>query len=183
MKFEQLLQVYWSKGFYFAGRMRSFNVSLDDLFFELNGLGSYAKYLFIKRFEFGPYKYKKNKILLFFPLNERKIINIYLSQMTGISNDVKELWKYNLIRIYLIKTFKGKAQAFGKPSRGQRTWSNAWTSYKLSTPLKTFITEMKKIYFIKKKPESKNKKILKKKPKILHVNKIKTEKKKINLWF
>jgi len=163
MKFEQLLQVYWAKGFYFAGRMRSFNLSIDELFFELNGLGCYSKFLFIKRFEFTHYKRQKDKSLFALSLEKRKVINMYLSQMTGVSNDVNELWKYNLVRLYLIKSFRGKAQALGKPSRGQRTWSNAWTAYKISSPLKVFITEMRKTHFVKKAPESKNKKILKKK--------------------
>lgn len=185
MKFEQLLQVYWAKGFYFAGRMRSFNTTIDDLFFELNGLQFKSKFLFIKRFEFGYYRYNPNKLrnLILLSLDHRKVINMYLSQMTGISNEIEDLLRYNLIRLYLIKTFKGKAQALGKPSRGQRTWSNAWTAYKLSTPLKIFINEMKKSYLKKKTPESKNKKMIKKKIKVSYRFKIKQEKKKNNLWF
>jgi len=43
----------------------------------------------------------------------------------------------------------------------------------MATPLKLFISEMKKIHVIKKAPESKNKKILKKKNKtgLSHKNK------------
>jgi len=125
MKFEQLLQVYWAKGFYFAGRMRSFNVTIDELFSELNGLGSASKFFFIKRFDYGYYKYKDEKKLLHISLNSRKVINMYLSQLTSVSNDVHELMRINAIRNYLIKNFKGKSQALGKPSHGQRTWSNA----------------------------------------------------------
>ena len=124
MKFEQLLQVYWSKGFYFAGKMRSFNNTIDSLFFELNGLNKRSKYFFIKRFELGFDKYridKKYQNFITYSTDSRKVINMYLAQMTGISNDIHELVRFNTIRLYLIKTFKGKAQALGKPSRGQRT--------------------------------------------------------------
>jgi ribosomal protein S13 len=185
MKFEQLLQVYWSKGFYFAGRMRSFNMTIDEFFLELAGLGKHSKFLFIKRFEFGYYRYKPHKEvnLTTFTSEQRKVINMYFSQMTSVSHDIEDLLRYNLIRLYLIKTFRGKSQALGKPSRGQRTWSNASTASQLASPLKTFINDMKKTYFKKKTPESKNKKILKKKIKISTKVKIKQEKKKNNLWF
>jgi ribosomal protein S13 len=185
MKFEQLLQVYWSKGFYFAGRMRSFQTTMDDLFLELSGLDAKSKFLFIKRFEFGYLRFHPNKNfnLSLLSLDQRKVINMYLSQMTSVTNEIETLLRYNAIRLYLIKSFRGRAQALGKPSRGQRTWSNAWTSYKLASPLKTFINEMKKTYSKKKKPESKNRKIIKKKIKISYKFKIKQEKKKNNIWF
>lgn len=183
MKFEQLLQVYWSKGFFFAGRMRSFNMSIDELFSELDGLRLASKLLFIKRFEFGYFKYKINKSLIQFPLDHRKVFNMYLSQMTSVNNDITELLRYNLIRLYLIRSFRGKAQALGKPSRGQRTWSNACTSYKISSALKTFVNEIRKSALMKKKPESKNRKILKKKTKTSNSGLLKKEKKKNNLWF
>lgn len=183
MKFEQLLQVYWSKGFYYAGRMKSFNLTLDDFFLELNGLSTTSKFFFIKRFEFGFYKYKENKNLSTLSAEKRKTINMYFSQLTYVGSDISDLTKYNLIRIYLIKTFKGKAQALGKPSKGQRTWSNAWTAYKMSSLLKIFIAEMRKTNFKKKIIESKNKKMIKKKIKIVRTHKIKKEKIKNNLWF
>lgn len=183
MKFEQLLQVYWSKGFYYAGRMRSFNATIDQLFGELNGLQFYSKFLFIKRFEFGYFKHKLNPNLNTLDIDERRVINMYLSQMSSVNHEIETLLRYNLIRLFLIKTFRGKAQALGKPSRGQRTWSNAQTSSKIVSPLKTFVSEMRKTYFKKKKVESKNKKILKKKIKISHKYKINQEKIKNNLWF
>ena len=51
----------------------------------------------------------------------RKAINILLSQISSVNNQVYEIDRFNLIRIYLIKSYRGKAQALGKPSRGQRT--------------------------------------------------------------
>jgi len=146
--------------------MRSFNHTIDSLFFELRGLGTCSKQVFIRRFEFGYFRYKVNKNLGALQLDQRKIINMYFGQLSSVSHEIDELTKYNLIRLYLTKTFRGKAQALGKPSRGQRTWSNAWTSYKLITPLKNFVNEMKKIHMKTKSVESKNKKILKKKTKI-----------------
>jgi hypothetical protein len=103
--------------------MRSFQTTIDDLFFELNGLQVKSKFLFIKRFEFGYCRFTPNKIfnLASLPLDQRKVINMYLSQMTSVSNEIETLLRYNTIRLYLIKSFRGRSQALGKPSRGQRT--------------------------------------------------------------
>ena len=72
----------------------------------------------------------------------------------------------------------------GKPSRGQRTWSNSSTSYKNNRVIRIFIRQVKKNNVIEKKTESLNKKITKKKikknePKIKMI----IVKKKKNLWF
>ena len=49
----------------------------------------------------------------------------------------------NIIRLYLIKSYRGRCHAFGKPSRGQRTWSNGWTAFKHNHTLRKFISETK----------------------------------------
>jgi ribosomal protein S13 len=101
--------------------MITFNLNIDQLFSQLNGLNNFSKFLFIKRFEFGHYKYKKDKNLKNLSTQQKKVINMYLSQITSVNNSIHELLKYNSIRIYLTKTFRGRAQALGKPSKGQRT--------------------------------------------------------------
>ena len=184
MKFEQLLKIYWSRGFLYGGKTQSFNTTLLDFFSDKPGLSSFSKKLFIKRFELNHFVKKKNKTFLSINLDRRKIINMYLSQIVSINNNINELIKYSLIRLYLIKTFRGRCQALGKPSRGQRTWSNAWNAYKCNTTIKKFISEVKKFNFIEKKVESLNlkkikKKIKKKAPKIKMI----FTKKKKNLWF
>jgi hypothetical protein len=50
-----------------------------------------------------------------------------------------------MIRLYLTKTTRGRSHALGKPSRGQRTWSNAWNAYKLGNPTRDFISSYQKI--------------------------------------
>jgi ribosomal protein S13 len=46
---------------------------------------------------------------------------MFLAQLMNINSNIDELLRYNLIRLYLIKTFRGRCHALGKPSRGQRT--------------------------------------------------------------
>lgn len=101
--------------------MRSFNTTLITLFKDNPGLNKKSKKQFIQRFEINYVIYKKSTSLLKFSLTQRKIINMYLSQLISINNNIFELIKYNLVRLYLIKTFKGRCHALGKPAHGQRT--------------------------------------------------------------
>lgn len=183
MKFEQLLKIYWSRGFLYGGKTQVFNVSFDEFFLDKPGLGNLSIHLFRKRFELNHFFFK-NKNFLSLTLDERKIINMYLSQVISINNPISELNRYNLIRLYLIKSYRGRCHALGKPVRGQRTWSNAWSANRCNTIIKQFISEVKKFNVIEKKVESLNKKILKKKTRI-RAPKIKMvfTKKRKNLWF
>ena len=187
MKFEQLLQIYWSRGFLYGGKVGNFNITLKNFFSENSGLADKSKIKLIKRFEFNFLKYDTSKTFLILSLDQRKIINMYLSQLTSINNTIFELIKYNLIRLYLIKTFRGRSHALGKPVHGQRTWSNASTASKCNRTLKIFIRQVKKNNVVEKKIESLNTKITKKKikrnaPKIKMVI-IKKKKKPLILMF
>jgi len=68
-----------------------------------------------------------NPKLTFITLDKEVLrsLNRVLSQMSSVNYQVYDINRLNLIRLFLIKSFRGKAQAFGKPARGQRTWSNA----------------------------------------------------------
>jgi len=133
MKFEQVLKIYWTKGFFFNGKLVSFDTTLSELITTIGGLGRYSKTLTIKRFEFTQ-KISKSQASLFSKSsipqltnlsrnlkNLQKVFNIYLSQLVTVDAVFAEMFKYNLIRLYLIKSYRGRCQAIGKPSRGQRT--------------------------------------------------------------
>lgn len=184
MKFEQLLQIYWSRGFLYGGKVKKFDITLRDFFDETSGLAEKSKIRLIQRFEYNELRYEKNKSFIMFPLEERKIMNMYLSELTSINSSVFEFVKYSMIRIYLIKTFRGRCYALGKPARGQRTWANASSAYRCNRIIRLFIQQVKKNNIIEKKAESLNLKIIKKKikksaPKIKMI----ITKKKKNLWF
>lgn len=187
MKFEQLLRIYWSRGFLYGGKTQSFNVTLQEFFDDKPGLKNKSINFFIKRFELQFISLPKNKndiLLSKLPLDRRKIINMYLSQIISINNNIFEIIKYNFLRLYLIKTFRGRCHALGKPSRGQRTWSNAQNAKKCNKTTKNFIQEVKKFNFVEKKKENLSKKFIKKKikKKAPKIKMIFTKKKK-NLWF
>ncbi len=184
MKFEQLLQIYWSRGFLYGGKVRNFNVTLKDFFLERPGLGTLSMKKLVQRFELNHFLYEKSLSFLSLPLDQRKIINMYLSQIISINNSIFELLKYTLIRLFLIKTHRGRCYALGKPSRGQRTWSNASNAYRCNRLIRVFIQQVKKNNVIEKKTESLNRKFVKKKvkKKLPKIKMVITKKKK-NLWF
>lgn len=184
MKFEQLLQIYWSRGFLYGGKVRNFNMTFIEFFDLKPGLGREAKKKFIQRFELHFFALDKEKSFISLPLEQRKIINMYLSQIISINNNIFELIRYTMIRLFLIKTFRGRCYVLGKPAHGQRTWSNASTAYRCNRVIRLFIQQVKKNNVIEKKVESRNLKMIKKKlkrsaPKIKMV----LTKKKKNLWF
>jgi ribosomal protein S13 len=139
MKFEHVLQIYWSKGFLINGKLQSFQVSLRYLFNATGGFNWSTKSLLLKRFELNhPYKIPNT------PINEVRptipmSLNLMFSRLTTVNNSIFDINRYTLLRLYLIKTTRGRSHALGKPSRGQRTWSNAWTSYNVNKTTRAFI--------------------------------------------
>ena len=145
MKFEQVLHLYWTNHFLFNGRINNFNVTLYNLFKNVGGLQKTTKYAFIFRFELTTFLQNSKKPLNVYPRAILRAINILLSQLSTVNNQITEITKLSIVRLYLLKTFRGRAQAIGKPSHGQRTWSNAWSAYNSNRILRDFISTMQKI--------------------------------------
>jgi ribosomal protein S13 len=94
------------------------------MFDNLAGFGKKTRLNYIKRFESGFFiknSLRRNYSFVNLSGDRKKIINMYVSQLINTNNDIYNLTKLNLVRLYLIKTFRGRAQMLGKPSRGQRT--------------------------------------------------------------
>jgi ribosomal protein S13 len=60
-------------------------------------------------------------LLPFYGKETLRSFNLILAQVGNINKPVSELTRLNLIRLYLIKTFRGRGHSLGKPIRGQRT--------------------------------------------------------------
>ena len=143
-----------------------------------------TKIKLLKRFELN--SLYNNSFSLFSEQDKdiQKLINILLSQITSVNNQISELNKYNLIRLYLIKSYRGRSQALGKPSRGQRTWSNAWTSYNYNKIIRNFIHTIQKSIGADKKTEKINYKFIQKKiKKTSRSSSLKKQEKKTPTWF
>jgi ribosomal protein S13 len=210
MKFEQLLKIYWTRKFLYGGQTFDFGVNLSDFFANLNGLSTFSQIKIIKRFELTSFenlyfhsgmknidiiksdnskliKSKKittDRLFSQYPIEFRKLINMYLGKLVGVRNSIFELLRFNIIRLYLIKSFRGRAQALGKPSRGQRTWSNACTAFNTNFIMKDFLKlvklSLKKHQKIEKKDYKKVKLLVRKaKPKIKKIKPVSL----LQTWF
>lgn len=184
MKFEHILQIYWSKGFLTNGKLQTFQTSFKHVFASPGGFSHAMKNLLISRFEL--YNAKKNPdqgLITLSPVLPMSM-NILFSQITSVNSGSVDLTRYNLLRLYLIKTTRGRSHALGKPSRGQRTWSNAWTAYNCNNTTRSFISAYQKIQKENEREEKINYKLIKKKTmkkkKKDAVSKVKI---KINHWF
>lgn len=184
MKFEHVLQIYWSKGFLINGKLQSFQTSFRYLFNATGGFGWTTKNLLVKRFELNfPYKIPDTPISDL-PSPIPMALNLMFSQLTTVNNSVFDVTRYALLRLYLIKTTRGRAHALGKPSRGQRTWSNAWTAYNVNKTTRAFIGAYQRLLKEKTREEKINYKLIKKKSlrkkRKDTVSKVKV---RINNWF
>lgn len=148
MRFENILHIYWTKGIFISGKLYYFDSTLEDITEDTYGLNKRFSTLVKNRFEFP--NYNKQKILSFlqnedkFKIKLSRPMNLLLSQLLSVNNNAFYLVKLRIIYYYLQRTYKGRCHAIGKPVRGQRTWSNAWTSFKYNNILRFFISSSKK---------------------------------------
>ena len=109
-------------------------------------------------------------------------LNIIFSQINSVNNQLSELKRLNTLRLYLIKSYRGRCHALGKPVRGQRTWSNAWNSYNYNRAIRSFVSETKKLLKKDHKIEKINYKLAQKKY-ATKSKKIKKQVIKKTVWF
>ena len=163
MKFEHVLQIYWSKGFLINGKLQSFQVSLRYLFNATGGFNWAIKSSLLKRFELNyPHKIPSVSINELHPTIPMSL-NLMFSRLTTVNNSIFDINRYALLRLYLIKTTRGRSHALGKPSRGQRTWSNAWTAYNVNKTTRAFIGAYQRVLKEKTREEKINYKLVKRK--------------------
>lgn len=184
MKFEQVLKIYWSKGFFYNGVLFNFDTNLDFLVSNCEGLGLSFRKQFVKRFEMQQVYKKHSTPLTYYSSSTRSTLNKLLSRISTTNHPISEVVRYNIIRLYLIRSYRGRAQALGKPSRGQRTWSNSWTAHYNNSIIRSFISLVKKINAENKKPEKIDyKKVQKRLVKSKQTGVFKKKKAKPNAWF
>lgn len=186
MRFELVLQIYWTKGFFFGGKLFYFDKTFENLFDNTPGLNTTFKRYMLERFELKNHVSIRSALLTDleqqYKINMLEPLNIIFSQINSVNNNTEELKKMNIIRLYLIKSHRGRCHAMGKPVRGQRTWSNSWNSFKVNKTLRSFINETKKKLQKNKKEEKINYKVITKKY-ATKAKKKKTKEIKKLVWF
>lgn len=165
MKFEHVLRIYWSKGFLYNGILTPFNTPLLFLFSESGTFNTSARKVLTERFEV--YSLLTDRYLDFSSSEGGTLnaLNTFLSQFSSVNNRLKPLRRLIFIRLYLIKTARGRSHALGKPSRGQRSWSNAWTAYNSNRTTRSFIADFQRTLDKEKKIVKINYKLVQKRVK------------------
>jgi ribosomal protein S13 len=119
--------------------------------YNLYGLGNSFKNLLNKRLELTTFStitsktFYLNTYTLLHYKNFNKTLNIIFSQINNVNNSLLELKKLNILRTYLVKSYKGYCHSLGKPVRGQRTWSNSWSSFKNNNIMRNFINKVRRL--------------------------------------
>lgn len=190
MSYENVLQIYWLKNFFFGGQLFSFSYSIISLINILPGFSRAFFFTLVKRFELTFVKYQPELLMEDCQILSRKVIisplNVILSQISSVNALLPTVLQLCIIRLYLIKSHRGRCHAIGKPTRGQRTWSNAWNAYNVNKTLRLFISETKVKLQAQFKPDKKkiNYKQVRKKyaPTKIRIKSAKPKKKK-TFWF
>lgn len=184
MKFEQVLKIYWSKGIFYNTKLHSFDLTVRDLFGDTGGFNWALRNWIIKRFELHTLRSGTDVPFSSLDRYVSDSLNILFSQITTINHQLTDLHRSNMIRLYLTKTTRGRSHALGKPSRGQRTWSNAWNAYKLGNPTRDFISSYQKILQKERKEVKRDFKKVAKKSIIKEKQRgVSQEVKRTNFWF
>ena len=75
-----------------------------------------------------------------------KLLTLYciLLSVTPHKKDLKKKQTFNVFMLDFINSYRGLRHSFGLPSRGQRTWTNAWSCYKSNLVLRQFKLKLSK---------------------------------------
>lgn len=184
MKFEYVLQIYWSKGILINSKLQPYSTKFSEVFYEPKGFSWPTKRQLISRFELHTFKRKPHQPLDLFGPHIPMTINVIFSQITSVNSTTLDLTRHNLLRLYLIKSTRGRSHALGKPSRGQRTWSNAWTAYNYNSETRAFISAYQKLKKSTTPEEKIDYRLIKKKSLITKKKEaVSVEKIRVNMWF
>lgn len=190
MKFEHLLKIYWARYFLYGGCTFPFQTSLYNLRLTLRGLGWSTFKIFCYRFDLNPrHKTIWNFNILKWGKTIQRTLNIYFAKMLSVNDGTDEWVRINLIRAFLIRSYRGKAIALNKPGRGQRTRSNGRTARHSRSAFKVFVAKLRQKYQRQRAREA-LKKFDYRRPKIVKRRRPSRKRKQLrwaligsNLWF
>ena len=184
MKFEHVLKIYWTKGLLFNNTLEPFTTPIENLFKNTNMFGQAARNALIERFEIHSTVTNRNFTLGDEGVNMLNSVNTFFSQFSSVNGRLRELQRLVLIRLFLVKTFRGRSHALGKPSRGQRTWSNAWNAYNLNKTTRAFINDFQQTLNKENSPVKRNYKLIQKRTKkVTKSFKLVKKSTNVNSWF
>ncbi len=106
------------------------------------GWGNYTYNIIYTRFE----KYKKDNLISSRDAEWRKFKSI-ISNFSIRGRNIKARYDVNIFMLDFLNTYRGLRHSKGLPVRGQRTWTNAWSTYRSNLNLRKFKLEIaKRVY-------------------------------------
>lgn len=115
--------------------------SISDFFFK------YSTFGFSQKLQQLLFLRLENRVdIKFKDMDTSKTIVIYkiLNSIVPDNKDLRRRSTFNIFMLDLINSYRGLRHAFGLPARGQRTWSNAWSSYRSNLTLRQFKIRLSK---------------------------------------
>ncbi len=118
--------------------------SVFEFFYKYSSYGFSKKLLKIVESRIESRLQKKIK-----DLRTSKLLVVYKTLLCVVpeNKELKRKMVFNVFILDLINSYRGLRHAFGLPVRGQRTWTNAWSTYKSNLTLRQFkIKVSKRLY-------------------------------------
>ena len=112
------------------------------IFLSKNFFGS--KYFFISQIE-SRIEISRLKSFKFYKIDKWLIFSKYINNIVPLNTSIKNKFLINLTFLFLTRTYRGWRHSFSLPSRGQRTWSNAWSVFKTKNIFKDYIFDLFKL--------------------------------------
>ena len=130
------------EGVFVNNKMITIRLSLNILFFKFFGLNCFFKKIMSSRCEVVC-----TTQLSYYLLSQWFTVLNVLANTIPSSSSLKKKWYVNICFFDVILMYKGWRHFKGLPVRGQRTWSNANTSYRSNLILRQLkLNNAKKIY-------------------------------------
>jgi ribosomal protein S13 len=121
LKSDQLILVYWARGLYYNSRVVEFIHSLHN-FLSLNaGINVSSLNILLKRLEINKQNFGLKLNLLAFSTQQQYALNNELSAVASTNYPVRMLYRFNILKLFFIRSYKGICHILGKPVHGQRT--------------------------------------------------------------
>lgn len=115
--------------------------SLHDFFFRYSSYGFSKKILILLQ---SRLETRLNKKIKEFSVSKMLVIYNILLSIVPCDRELKKKTIFNVFMLDLINSYRGLRHSFGLPTRGQRTWTNAWSTYKSNLMLRQFKIKLSK---------------------------------------
>lgn len=115
--------------------------SLCDFFFKYSSYGFSKKLLGLLQSRLETRLDKKVKE---FSISKMFVIYSILLSIVPQDRELKKKVVFNVFMLDLINSYRGLRHSFGLPTRGQRTWTNAWSVYRSNLMLRQFKIKLSK---------------------------------------